>query len=263
MVLKINPNDHEGYSKRGNLKRSVGNLEPAIADYDAALALNPSYYDGYINRGNAYRSLGIYEQALSNYDTAILLSPNNPLGYNNRGIAYEGKGFYDLSVADYDQAIELRPSYAPAYYNRGNAQFYLGNHQLAALDYEILLRANQSDAYRAIWLYLARERSGEKGMVELETTAAKIDTARWPAPIFKLLLGQTDPQSLLKTLETFTGDQLRQKACEVFFYLGQYYLIEGNPEAAVTYFRRALGTGVTSYIEYNGAKAELTRMGLL
>ena len=179
------------------------------------------------------------------------------------GIAYDGKGFYDLAVADYDQAIELRPSYAPAYYNRGNAQFYLGNYRLAARDYEILLRANQSDIYRVIWLYLARERSGERGMVDLVKAVDTIDATRWPGPIVKLFLGQTDPRRVLETLELFSGDARREKACEVFFYLGQYYLIEGNPEAAVTYFRRALGTGVTSFIEYNGAKAELTRMGLL
>ena len=100
-------------------------------------------------------------------------------------------------------------------------------------------------------------------MAELVKSTGKIDSTRWPAPILKLMLGRSDPQSLLKTLDLFSGDQLREKACEVFFYVGQYYLIEGNPEAAVNYFRRALGTGITSYIEYNGAKAELTRMGLL
>ena len=114
-----------------------------------------------------------------------------------------------------------------------------------------------------IWLYLARERGGEKGMIDLVGGADKIDATPWPGPIVKLFLGQTDPRRVQATLEPLSGEARRKKAVEVFFYLGQYYLIEGNPDAAATYFRRALGTGVTTFIEFIGASAELSRMGLL
>ncbi len=40
-------------------------------------------------------------------------------------------------------------------------------------------------------------------------------------------------------------------------------MIEGDREAAATFFKRALDTGVTNFIEYTGANAELERMGLL
>ena len=263
VALGLQPNDFEVYNSRGDIYRVRGLIERAIGDYDSALALNPSYFEAYINRGNAYRTRGIYEDAIADYEAAILLKPDHPVAYNARGIAYDGQGLYDRAIADYNTAIDLRPEYAPAYYNRGNAQFYLARFDLAARDYEALLRTNPSDIYRVIWLYLARERAGENGMVEMVGYAERIDVSRWPGPVIKLFLGQAGPREVMESLKGLSGDKRREQQCEALFYLGQYYMIEGNAEAAVSLFRRTLDTGVTKFNEYIGAKAELERLGLL
>ena len=53
----------------------------------------------------------------------------------------------------------------------------------------------------------------------------------------------------------------RGKQCEAYFYVGQYLLIQGKRSEAVAMFQRDVATGLTGFIEYNAAKAELARLG--
>ncbi len=52
----------------------------------------------------------------------------------------------------------------------------------------------------------------------------------------------------------------RPLLCEAYFYVGEYLLLQGRRDEAVTMFRRALDTGVTKFLEYTGAKVELERI---
>jgi lipoprotein NlpI len=52
----------------------------------------------------------------------------------------------------------------------------------------------------------------------------------------------------------------KQLHCEVDFYLGEDALLRGQHEDAISFFRDTLATGVTTFVEYEGAKAELRHM---
>jgi lipoprotein NlpI len=45
-----------------------------------------------------------------------------------------------------------------------------------------------------------------------------------------------------------------------YFYLGEYTMIAGKQEAAGRLFQQSVDTGVTTSIEYTGARAELKRL---
>ena len=152
---------------------------------------------------------------------------------------------------------------APAIGSKNNRKLAKRLFDLSAKDYKALLQANPSDIYRVIWYYLALERAGANAMVELVNYTDKIDANRWPGPVVKLFLGQVGPRDVMASLEGLSGDKLREQQCEALFYLGQYFIIEGDPETATTLFRQSLDTGITNFIEYTGAKAELERLGLL
>jgi tetratricopeptide (TPR) repeat protein len=105
----------------------------AIADYDEAIRLNPEDADAYSNRGNAYFHKGDFDRAITDYDEAIRLNPEFADAYHNRGSAYFHKGDSDRAIADYDEAIRLNPEDADAYSNRGNAYFHKGDFDRAII----------------------------------------------------------------------------------------------------------------------------------
>jgi len=61
---------------RGNGHRSRGDLDRAIADYDAALKENPKLADAHHNRGVAWHAKGDRRRALADFDAALRLQPD-------------------------------------------------------------------------------------------------------------------------------------------------------------------------------------------
>ncbi len=55
----------------------------------------------------------------------------------------------------------------------------------------------------------------------------------------------------------------RARVCVAYFFIGQHLLIGGNTGDAARMFRRAMDTGLKQFMPYQGAEAELRRMGLL
>lgn len=175
-------------------------------------------------------------------------------------MAYAGKGLFERAIADYDKAAALDPKLTASYTNRANANFYLGDFKAAARDYERGLRTDPSDIVSAIWLYLARERSGKDGAKELAGFASNLGLERWPGPIVSLFLGKAAPEQILKHIEEGDRRVKRERECEAFFYIGQYQLLRGKREEALRLFRKALETEQNNFIEFTGSKVELNRL---
>ena len=75
-----------------------------------------------------------------------------------------------------------------------------------------------------------------------------------------LYLGTKTPQEILELADVKNLKRRREKECEAYYSIGQLVLLEGNSSEAVRMFRASVATGVTSFVEYQGAKAELRRM---
>ena len=52
----------------------------------------------------------------------------------------------------------------------------------------------------------------------------------------------------------------REKRCEAMYYVGQYHLLHSDRRKAAEFFRAAVATDITYFVEYTGAKAELARL---
>lgn len=98
------------YSNRGDLKKKIGDISGAIADYDKAILLKPDDIALlYSNRGLLKHQLGDLDGAITDYDQVISLNPDNAIIYNNRGYAKFTKGDRAGAIADYSKAVELEP----------------------------------------------------------------------------------------------------------------------------------------------------------
>jgi len=117
-----------------------------------------------------------------------------------------------------------------------------------------------SDPYAVLWLYLARARAGEDGRGDLATQATRLNLSKWPGPVLALYLGNAAPEALLPAARDSDPKKQREQQCEAYFYLGQQALLRGDRAEAIRLFRAAVDTGVTDFIEYQGAQMELKRL---
>ena len=65
----------------------------------------------YYNRGYAYSKIGQYDPAIRDFDLAIALKPDYANAYSNRGYTYYLNGQLDRAIQDYDEAIRLKPDF--------------------------------------------------------------------------------------------------------------------------------------------------------
>ena len=255
-AIRLNPNYAYPYNGRANAWRAKGDIDRALADYDQAIRLNPAYLTAIVNRGAAWRIKGDDDRAIADYDVAIRLNPADAGAFNSRGNAYNDKQDYDRAIADFSAAIRLDPNAVGAYRSRGYANFCQVDYAAAASDLAHAVEREPEQAYAALWLYLARSRSGDQGaLAELETNAARLKAADWPYPVAELYLGRRSAD------DTLTAPRNRNDRCEAQFYVGEWHLLRGDRAAAQAALRQAADTCPSTFIEALGAKAELRRIG--
>jgi tetratricopeptide (TPR) repeat protein len=110
----------EAFNDRGNVLKSLGRFEEALASYDGALALDSGYLPAWNNRGVILKKLNRLEEALSSYDRALALNPDLAIVLTNRANVADELGRVVEALSGYDRALALNPGEADACNGRGN-----------------------------------------------------------------------------------------------------------------------------------------------
>ncbi len=295
----MNPKVAETIGARGDAYFGKQEYDRAIADYDEAILLDPKLALGYIGRGNAYRAKGDYDHAISDYNRAITLDPKSSVAYTSRGDVYKDKGDFNRAILDYNEAIILKPQFAEVHINRGWAYLSNGDHERAVADYTAAIAVNESistnaksgpiyfsrgfanfyggkitqalddlyqskdlspkNAYAAIWLDIASKRSNRPS--ELALATAKLDMAKWPAPVLRLFLGDLTPTAVLAAADDPRADIKNARVCEANFYSGELALQQGIKGEAARLFRLAATQCPKDFYESLAANFELKALG--
>ena len=74
------------HTSRGVERKQAGDLDGAIADYDAAIKLNPKDFFAFNNRGNTWRDKGDLDRAIADFNAALQTPPQR---YNNSRGAHQ------------------------------------------------------------------------------------------------------------------------------------------------------------------------------
>jgi tetratricopeptide (TPR) repeat protein len=110
------PSLHPGsafFIGRADAHLRLGNRDPALADYNAALALKLSVDDEahvYQMRGFIHTDQGEERLAVADFSNVIRLKPDSADSYWLRAVSYENLNDYASALADYDQLARLRPN---------------------------------------------------------------------------------------------------------------------------------------------------------
>jgi len=241
--------------RKGQSQEALELYSQVLQDKDLPESFLASLYN---NRAAAYTREGLYDSALLDYYKSLDLEADSIPVMNNRGALFAKLGHYANAIDDYSEALRLRPKFGKAFSNRGNAYFYLENFEAAVEDYLKALKFNTGDRYRTvIWLYMAREAMGDDGWAELDKNLETLSEEDWPAPVALMFLGRMTPQQMQAA--AFSDDPMRdrERKAEALFYMGYYYLLQGVPDLAQTYFRRTIQAGVHYLVEFTGACAAL------
>ena len=204
----------------------MGDLERAIADYDAAIRLDPARSLAYSQRGHAYQARGDALSALADFSEAIRLDPKNIWAYQNRGIVYLYGGLLDKARADFRQAAELAPK----------------------------------DPYCALWLEIAERRSGVPG--HLAEASRQLTLTAWPGPLVRLFLGETSLAATLAAAHVADATRGRRKACDANLYGAELAILQGRNDEALELYRLAAGECPNDFIEWTAANAALRELGV-
>jgi tetratricopeptide (TPR) repeat protein len=251
-AIKFYPKDGPAFRIRGDAYVLKGNYTSGMQDLNRAIQINPTYHN-FNDRAYAYYRQGDFDRAMQDYDRAAHANPADAEALRGRGMMHARKGEYSLAIADLSQAIQLRPNEGASYFDRGIVHFYQGDFAAAQLDLARIRTYN----YSALWLYLARARSGQEARKALSKDAAAMDLKVWPGPVIKHYLGDTTPESVLAAARGSDPTKQQEQLCEAYFYLGELALIAGEQDKARQFFRQTLDTQVTTFYEYAGAQQEL------
>ena len=177
------------------------------------------------------------------------------------GFAHQMKGEYDAALRDYDRALALKPDLAIALKNRGRAQFYLGKFPESEKDLAAGLRYDSTNTFVAVWLHMVRQRLGVADSSQLAAEIARTDPAKWPAPVAKLYMGKSSIAELDAAAEIGDARAQTLQRCGAAFYVGEMQLWSKQTADARTRLERARTICPHDASEYQGAVAELERMG--
>jgi len=108
------PKSATDFIKRGNSWRAKGDLDRAIADFDAALSVDPRSTAALANRASAKVAKADFEQAIDDANRAIEIDPKLAAAFVIRGNARRGAQ-PEAAIADYLHAAEIDPKLASAY----------------------------------------------------------------------------------------------------------------------------------------------------
>lgn len=217
--------------------------------------------DLYTSRGVEWSVKGEVDRAIADFDASLKLAPNNASVLHARAVELAVRGDYARAVADLDATLKLNPKAAGAYFARGRTRFYMGNFAGAANDFENELKA-RPNAYTAIWVYLSRARvHAEDAGVQLERDSRRV-RAGWPEPVIALYIGSSNVESVMIGARDTDPVRNREIRCEADFYVAHWHLLKNEREPAAKLLRQVRDNCAKNLLEYEGAMAELRRLKL-
>jgi lipoprotein NlpI len=201
---------------------------------------------------------GRFAAALEDIDAALKLQPKVVPWQIDRAIVIAKLG----RTAEADQAFARLQQLAPADdYLRST----LAVHRFAEgrfAEAEALFRAAKPDdgnlPYEVIFGYLAGLRRGSPDLAWLQKN--RTNSADWPAPIQRHLLGEIDRATLLQAARDTFDLRTTERQCEAYFSLGEVALAGGDKETAMREFENCVQSGIVGFIEYGLAKRDLERL---
>ncbi len=140
------PSDPDIHYNLGVLYFRAGQLDAAVAAFDAAVKLKPDHGNALNNKGVVLEKQRKLDDAVKAFEAAIVVDPRNGFAHFNRGLAlFKLRRFKDAEGA-FEKAVEVNPDIGEAKFFLGEIYFQLGDRKKALRLYKDALHSNPDDA---------------------------------------------------------------------------------------------------------------------
>jgi tetratricopeptide (TPR) repeat protein len=152
ILIGQNAKDDTAYEKRGIAYTVKDDLDRAMADLNAAIAINARSADYFEARGTIFYNQKNYAAAADDYTKAIALESYEAKHFNSRAAALLAAGKADQALADAEKARGMQHGDADILVTRGMIYAALGRRDDAIADFRLALRIdpNNADAPRQL-----------------------------------------------------------------------------------------------------------------
>ncbi len=97
---------------RGIIHNRRGELNEALADFNAAIEIDEDLAEAYVNRGNTWFYASEYERAMTDYEKALALDVAKPwAAWYNIGLVHDARKEPDKAQEAYAKSLELNPDF--------------------------------------------------------------------------------------------------------------------------------------------------------
>ncbi len=213
--------------------------------------------DVLVERGIQLDNYGQPFVAALDFEEAMRLVPDSAEIFQAAAVNAFIRGDDARTLELANKALAINSSSASLHLKKAHIYYLAGQYQQAKTELLELLK-NSSEverSYATIWLYFTARRLGEDAV---ETTKAYMPTASspaWPYKVLKYFTAGGDVQGAIAEANGTQKDPSR--LCELYFYLGEKYLLDGDKRQAKINFEKSVNTGVVEFDEYNMAKREM------
>lgn len=214
-------------------------------------------------RGMHYDKVGLAGLAQYDFGMAKELKPNMAEAYNSIGIHYTQQEDFIEAYESFDSALDINPELDFALLNRGIALYYGKRNDLAVRDLQQYYDNDPTNPFAAIWLFLAQsEIDQSQALKQLRVNRKALLQSNWANVIVDFYLGNISRDDLLNSflLDVKNTQELNQRMCEVYFYLGKHYERQGDSGYALNYFKLVLSTNIYDYVEHRYSRLEISML---
>lgn len=210
-VIAAQPEHARALNNRAALRLAQGRAQEALRDAHAALAIRPDYALAALGVGNALMALERHEAAAAAFGQALALNEHLVAARNNRGNAWRALGLYEAACQDYAAAVAQCPSQVEYTMGWVASLGELGQHEQATrvLDEAITRQPSNAVLHFAQGLNLLSQGQWPWGWFHFEFRYGAPEGFAVPYPT---RLPQWSPESsakrVLVTTEWGLGDQV-------------------------------------------------------
>lgn len=144
-ALRLEPTAARCHFERGRLLSAVNRSADALLAFAAACQHAPRVPEYWLEYGNLCKALNQPTAAIQAYTQAVMLRPDFAEAYNNRATVHREHGSVADALADFDRAINCNPRHLFAYLNRGALRAEMKNLAGARSDFEMALAIAPQD----------------------------------------------------------------------------------------------------------------------
>jgi tetratricopeptide (TPR) repeat protein len=109
-LVRLRPDDAQGYVRRGVVQESLGDLEQAADDYSEAIRRQPDGGGGYARRAGVRHRQGRPDDALADISEHLRLNPDDPMAYLFRSALHAERKELAAALEDLNSAHRADPN---------------------------------------------------------------------------------------------------------------------------------------------------------